>query len=205
IQLSRRHPAHWLAFRPVGLTIKTGYQPHIQANRLVWVVMTNIQQGPGMGDSDSQLLTQLPHQPIKPLLAILQLATGKLPQPTLMSMVRTFGNQNTVLIVAEDGSDYVNTAHRAHCFGTSSDDTSCPSPSPGIPGSSAAAAPRPSSRQRGEQKGRSGKLSSQVTGALQVGHSTVLVMIILLVPVPDTVGAGHRPVHAARPDPGRWR
>src|SRR5690554_3683322 len=111
IQPSRRHPAHRLAFRPVGLTIKTGYQPHIQANRLVWVVMTNIQQGSGLSNSNPQLLTQLPHQPIKPLLTILQLATWKLPQPTLMSMVRTFGNQNTVLIVADDGSDYVNTAH----------------------------------------------------------------------------------------------
>src|SRR5690606_38344990 len=137
IQPSRRHPAHRLALRPVGLTIKTGYQPHIQANRLVWAVMTNIQQGPGMGDSNPQLLTQLPDQPIKPLLAILQLPTGKLPQPTLMSMVRTFGNQNSVLIVADDGSDYVNTAHLAHCFGTSSENTSCSSSSPGITCSSA--------------------------------------------------------------------
>src|SRR5690606_5496975 len=160
IQPSRRHPAHRLAFRPVGLTIKAGYQPHIQANRLVWVVMTNIQQGPGMGDSDSQLLTQLPHQPIKPLLTILQLATWKLPQPTLMNMIRTFGNQNTVLSSADDGSDYVNTARRAHCFCTSSENTSCSSSSPGITCSSAAQAPRSFGRQRGEQKGRSGKLSS---------------------------------------------
>src|SRR5690606_5476274 len=171
----------------------------------VRIVMTDIQQGPGMGNSNPQLLTQLPHQPIKPLLAILQLATGKLPQPTLLNMTRTFVNQNTVLIVADDSSDNVNTAHGAHCFGTSSENTSCSSSSPGITCSSAAQAPRSIRRQRGEQKGRSGKLSSQVTGALQVGHSTVLVMIILLVPMPGTVGAEHRPAHAARPDPGRWR
>src|SRR5690606_14747586 len=205
IQPSRRHPAHRLAFRPVGLTIKTGYQPHIQANRLVWVVMTNIQQGSGLSNSNPQLLTQLPHQPIKPLLTILQLATWKLPQPTLMNMIRTPGDQNMPLLVADHGSDYVNTAHRAHCFGTSSENTSCSSSSPGITCSSAAQAPRSIRRQRGEQKGRYGKLSSQVTGALQVEHSTVLVMIILLVPVPGTVGAGHRPAHAARRDPCRSR
>src|SRR5690606_24142620 len=149
--------------------------------------------------------TQLPHQPIKPLLAFLQLPTGKLPQPTLMSMVRTPGDQNMPLLVADHGSDNVNTAHRAHCFGTSSENTSCSSSSPGITCSSAAQAPSSSSGQRGDQTGRSGKRWSQVAGASQGGRTTVLVMSSLRVPVPDTVGAGHRPAHAVRPDPGHSR
>src|SRR5690606_27239979 len=73
--------------------------------------MTNIQQWAGLGNSNAQLFQQLPPQPVAAGLAFLNLATGKLPQPTLMCMVRAFGNQNTVLRVADDGGDDMDTAH----------------------------------------------------------------------------------------------
>src|SRR5690606_2240175 len=133
--------------------------------RFIRIIMPNVQQGPGLGHTDPQLLPQLPHKPVKARFIPLQLAPGEFPQPAHMNMVWTPGNENPTLPIANDGSDHMNTARLTHCLGTSSENTSCSCSSPGITCSSAAQAPRSISRQRGEQKGRSGKRSSQVTGA----------------------------------------
>jgi len=100
--IRKGYPANRLAFTPPGLTGKDLDIPHVQQDLFVSVVVGYFQQCGTFAHSDVHFFLQFAFQRLLHTFAGGHLATGKLPEPTLMLTVMPFGNEHMAVTVDDN-------------------------------------------------------------------------------------------------------
>ncbi|MNG01262.1 hypothetical protein D3C84_842310 [compost metagenome] len=85
--------------------------PDIQQHLLVGVIVPHLDQRARHADHDAQLFMEFAGQGNFNGFVVLDLATWKLPQPTLMLGIGTAGDENLAAAIADDGGGYVHSLH----------------------------------------------------------------------------------------------
>ena len=117
-EFARGDPGQRLAFGAMGVAGEGVHLPDIQQHRLVGIVMAHLQQRSGRRHLDAQFFDQLARQGSGRGLAGLDLATGKFPQPALVLVRRTLGDEDLSLGIADHRGNDMQTTH-ASCSSVS--------------------------------------------------------------------------------------
>src|SRR5690606_9540200 len=110
-QTRRLHPCQRLALSAMGNAVEGGYLPDIQQHLLVRVVVTHLNQRPRHRHHDAQFFSQFTAERRLDRLIRLDLASRKLPQPSLMLVQWSLGNQDTVIRCTDDRGGDMDSLH----------------------------------------------------------------------------------------------
>ncbi len=112
-KLLGQDPGKRLPFCPMGLAFEGIDLQYIQQYLLVGIIVTDLDQRPRPGNLDAQFLTQFTPERARHGFARFHLATGKLPEPTLMLGFGASRNQDPPIAPADDGCCHMDPLHPA--------------------------------------------------------------------------------------------
>ena len=104
----RLYPAHGLVLETPGLAVIVQHFMHIQQDLLVAVVMTNLQQRTVFTHRHTVFLAQLTLQGFSERFTRFNLATGKLPEPPLVTVDMSLREQEAPARIAQHADSHVN-------------------------------------------------------------------------------------------------
>jgi len=106
------HPLEYLAIEAHGFTFIGCNEPHAELDATLWILMCELQHGLCGDELDAELFSELTTERLKLALAVIDLATRKLPAPGHVRTGRALGDQHAPGGIEKTAGDHANSTQR---------------------------------------------------------------------------------------------